>query len=230
VRAGGTLVVNMRQANDRLPQDLLGAKPAATSRAIAGPIATAWGEQIALGEPYDAQPLVLAGAEPLWTDVQGGVLASSHRYGQGRVVLTAVDYLLPRTAPGKGPGQKIWQQLLKGTRMPLVENLLQHVVDEVLPLAVHGDIEYGLNRVADGWWLYLINNRGVTKFTQTPETLDPAATARVTVDLRGLPVAGLCELCADKPLSVASGKNGFTIEVGPGDIRVVKIATRSLRP
>lgn len=229
VREGGTLVLNVRHANAHLPQSLLGAKPG-TARAVQGPVATAWGEHLALDDPYDAEPLTLAGAEPLWTDAQGGVLASVNRYGQGRVVLTAVDYLLPRITPAKGAGHKIWQQLLRGRPMPLVENLLQHVVDEVLPLAVHGDIEYGLNRVPDGWWLYLINNRGVTKFTQTPETLDPAATARVTVDLRGLPVAGLCELRTDKPLSVASGKNGFTIEVGPGDIRVVKIATRSLRP
>ena len=32
----------------------------------------------------------------MWTDGKGGVLASVHEYGRGRVVLTTVDYLMPR--------------------------------------------------------------------------------------------------------------------------------------
>ena len=121
----------------------------------------------------------------MWTDAKGGVLASVHGFGRGRVVLTAVDYLLPRK-PASFAGTT--------TTMPLVELLMRQIVSEVLPVEVQGDVEYGLNRVADGWWLYLINNRGVTKFTKTPEELNPAETAHVTVDLRALPVAGVREL------------------------------------
>ena len=34
----------------------------------------------------------------------------------------------------------------------------------LLPVKVEGDIQYGMNKAAGGWWLYLFNNKGVTKF------------------------------------------------------------------
>lgn len=227
VRQGGTLIVNIRQATEHLPVEFLGAKRAGQSRAVESPVSTAWGgKKVALAEPYDCEPLELHGAQSLWTDAQGGVLASVNRCGRGQVVLTAVDYMLPRAVATKGGAQKAWSELLKGKKMPLVENLMQQIVKEALPVEVRGDIEYGLNKTADGWWIYLINNKGVTKFTQTPETLDPTATARVVVDMRALPVTGLRELRTDQPLALEPAKNAFSIDVGPGDIRVVKMTIR----
>ena len=78
-------------------------------------------------------------------------------------------------------------------------------------------------KVPDGWWVYLINNKGVTKFTTTPETLDFAETAKVTVALRELKAAGVRELREGAPVVFDRDKNAFTLEVGPGDIRIVKI-------
>jgi len=83
----------------------------------------------------------------------------------------------------------------------------------------------GLNKVPDGWWVYLINNKGVTKFTETAETLDPSATATVTVDLRALRVSGARELRGDVPIAIGRERNVITVEVPPGDIRVIKITT-----
>jgi hypothetical protein len=226
VRAGGTLVVNARQVNERLPADFLGVLRSGKTAAVVGPVNVGPGESLTLDEPYEYEPLELKGAQALWTDAQGGVLASLNRYGQGRVLLTSVDYLLPRWEKGKPQGSKLWAALLKGKRMPLVESLMRPIVDEVLPVKVVGDIEYGLNRVSDGWWVYLINNRGVTKFTQTPETFDAAQTSKVTVELRRLKVTGLQELRTDRPVALDQANSAFTIDVGPGDIRVVKIATR----
>ena len=228
VREGGTLVVNIRHASEHLPAEFLGAKRLGQSRGVAGPVAAAWGGgSVALAEPYDFEPLELHGAEPLWTDAQGGILASVHRQGRGRVVLTAIDGMLPRAVVGKGGSHNFWSELLKGKRLPLVENLMRQIVNEVLPVEVRGDIEYGLNMTSDGWWVYLINNKGVTKFTQTPEELDPSATAPVTIDLRALRVVASRELREDKDIAVLPGTNSLAIEVGPGDIRIVKITTRN---
>jgi len=95
----------------------------------------------------------------------------------------------------------------------------------VLPLDVRGDIEYGLCRVPDGWWVYLINNKGVTKYAMTPEELDPAGTSTVTLNLRTLPVSSATELRADKPLTVDQSRNAVSLDVGPGDIRIVHLVT-----
>jgi sucrose-6-phosphate hydrolase SacC (GH32 family) len=217
VRQGGTLILNARQVTKHLPAEFLGAKPTGKTLEAARKAENVFNNQsVALSEPYDYEAVELHGAKPLWTDAKGGVLAAVHSYGRGRVVLTTVDYLLPRKQP-----------TFKGTTatLPLVELLMPQIVSEVLPIEVQGDIEYGLSRTAGGWWLYLINNRGVAKFTKTPDELNPAETARVTVDLRALPVARVRELLEDKDVALTSGKNALTIEVGPGDVRVLEITT-----
>jgi hypothetical protein len=217
VRQGGTLVINSRQVNEGLPREFIGAKKTGKSIAVDGAVgALADNESVMLPEPYDYEQVELSGAKPMWTDSKGGVLASVNRYGRGRVVLTTVDYLVPRNRLN-----------IVGTtkKMPLVELLMLQIVKEVLPIEVKGDVEYGLNKVADGWWVYLINNKGVIKYTDAPEETDVAKAAKVTIDLRDLVVTGVRELREDKEIITEQGKNGFAIEVGPGDIRIVMIVT-----
>jgi uncharacterized protein Smg (DUF494 family) len=96
-------------------------------------------------------------------------------------------------------------------------------VNEVLPLEVRGDIEYGLNKISRGWLLYLINNKGVTKFTNKEQVLDISKTAKVEVFLRDIKVSTIIELRNQRTLSTGSKNNSFTIEVPPGSIRVVRI-------
>jgi hypothetical protein len=217
VRQGGTLIINAQQAAASLPAEFLGVKRTGKTVAVESPVSSVWGGAATLTEPYDYEPVELCGAEPLWSDSKGGVLASVNRVGQGRVVLTTVDYLVPRK-----------QANMIGTtaKMPLVELLMRQVVKEVLPIAVQGDIEYGLNKVSDGWWVYLINNKGVTKYTTTPEEFNPAATAKVMIDLRSLKVNSARELRADKEIALEQGSRALSIDVGPGDIRIVKLTTR----
>ena len=215
VRQGGSLVINARQIGSHLPAAFLGARPTGKTAPVEGRVVAVSGGGTRLTVPYDYEQVELSGAEPLWRDERGGVLACVNRFGAGRVVLTTVDYMLPRERVDAA----------KATPMPLVELLLGQIVREVLPLEVRGDIEYGLSRVPDGWWVYLINNKGVTKYTMTPEELDPAATATVTVKLRSLRASAVRELRADKPLTVDKGPNAFSLQVGPGDIRIVHIVT-----
>jgi len=214
VRKGGTLVINSRQAGDCFPQTFYGVKRTGKSAAVEGRVSSAGGDAVVLDRPYDYEPVELAGALPLWTDEKGGVLASVNVFGRGRVVLTTVDCMVPR---------EISNLVGTAAKFPLIELLLRRIVKEVLPVEVKGDIEFGLNKVSDGWWVYLINNKGVTKYTTTPETLDISETAKVTVALHELKAAGVRELRNDTPVVFDRDKNAFTIEVGPGDIRIVKI-------
>ena len=216
VRQGGTVVLNSRQLKPSLPKEFIGARHSGKIVPVEGPVASLLGgEPVALTEPYDYEQIELAGAEPVWRDAKNGILATVNRYGRGRVVLTTVDFLTPR---------KRADLMGRTAKMPLVELLMRQVVKDVLPIEVQGDVEYGLNKVPGGWWVYLINNKGVTKYTTTPEELNVAETAKVTVDMRALRATGVRELRKDRPIVVEQGKNSFSIEVGPGDICVVKIA------
>ena len=187
---------------------------------IEGRVSSVAGDSVALAEPSDYEPIELCGAQPLWNDGKGHILASVNRFGRGRVVLTAVDFMVPRQQ------KKI---VASAAKMPLVELLMRQIVKEVLPIEVHGDIEYGVNKVSDGWWVYLINNKGVTKYTTTPEKADVAKTAKVTVAMRGLRANCVHELRTKLPMNetlvLDQGRNTFTVYVGPGDIRIVKIVT-----
>lgn len=218
VQQGGTLVINARQMTPHFSPEFLGAKPTGKTAEVVGPVTDLVSNRtIVLAEPYDYEPLTLSSARPLWTDSAGGILASVNRYGRGRVILTAVDYMMPRNKVNV---------LSTSASLPLIGRLMEQIVREVLPITVEGNIQYGLNRVEDGWWLYLINNQGVTKFTQTPDELNPAETAQVTVDLRALRVKEVHELMTNGSATITQKKNTFTIQVGPGDVRVVKITIR----
>ncbi len=233
VKKGGTLVINTRQLNKQLPDEFIGARRTGEVCGTEGPVRTADGQSVTtLTEPYDYDRIELCGARPLWQDRQDGILASANDYGRGRVVLTTVDYMVPRKALNGqnaewSAGQGEWHIGLEAVRdLPLIKLLMQQVVSEVLPLEVKGDIEYGLNKVSDGWWVYLINNKGVTKFTRTAEKLDPAAAANVTVNMRGLDAAQVQELRQGADIAWDKSKNSFSVNVGPGDIKVVKITVR----
>ncbi len=227
VKKGGTLVINARQINDRLPADFLGAKRTGKVCVAEGRVRTADGQTSAtLPEPYDYDQIELQDAKPIWIDEHGGILACANDYGRGRVVLTTADYMVARK------GLSIWEKQadmapyvkdMNGKQMSLVQLLMRQIVKEVLPVEVTGDVEYGLNRVSDGWWVYLINNKGVTKFASTAEKLDPTAAAVVAINMRSLAVAKVQELRAGDELTWDRVKNTVSVNVGPGDIKVVKI-------
>ena len=102
---------------------------------------------------------------------------------------------------------KAYPAIARGTRrFPIIERLLKAAQDALMPVTVEGDIQWGVNKVEvkgrgrgdegdsavnlnlqpqpSHWLVWLMNNRGVTKFAQEPEVLDPKATSRVKVTLK----------------------------------------------
>ncbi len=214
VKKGGTLVINIKQVNENLPEDFVGARRTGTICGMEKAVKVVSGsDSVVLSEPYDYEQIELKGAAPLWQDSKGGILASINQYGHGRLILTTADYMVPRN---------------KGKEQALVQLLMRQIVKDVLPVEVKGDVEYGLNKVSDGWWVYLINNKGVTKFTLTPEKVDDSETANVTIDMRALAVAKVQELRAGDELAWDRVKNSVSVNVGPGDIKVVKITVQDM--
>lgn len=233
VANGGTLLLTIAQANEFFPGSFLGWKRlsasgvAAPSFDIRNPVRSLPdGTSFELPEPYAAEPVALGEATPLLVDAGGAVLASVNRYGNGRVIACAVDCLVPKN-PRDCQVPDVLGKLVCGKRFPFVDYFLRNIVDEVLPLAVKGDIEYGLNRLPNGWLIYLINNKGVTKFTNREQALDRSKTARVEVSLKGLRAATITELRGDQPIAYHQNSHRFAVDVAPGDVRVLKITVAS---
>ena len=224
VKNGGTLLLNINQINEFFPADFLGFERTAApdnlrdKYDVKGPVRSlSDGKSFELSEEYEMEAINLKRATPLLEDAEGKVLACLNRYGKGNLIVATVDYLLPKTNIVE------WKDGVYGKTFPFVGYFLENFVKEVLPLEVKGDIQYGLNKLSDGWLLYLINNKGVTKLTNKEQILDNAKTAQVEVSLKDIRISKITELREQRAVSKDDKNNSFTIDVPPGDIRVVKI-------
>jgi len=107
-------------------------------------------------------------------------------------------------------------------RHPKVEKILSDLQDAYFPFKVTGDCLYGANRTATGWWLWAFNNKGVTKFADKPQKIDPSAASDIRVALGWLKARRVRELMSGK--TVAVGTDGsFAAHVPAGDLAVFEI-------
>jgi len=218
VREGGTLLLNVKQVNKYFPVSFLGAKPTSKVYPVEGKIKSLISkESFSLTDNYEYQEIKIEKAKPILVDSKNNVMVCVNKYGKGNLILTTVDYLIPKDnlSSVRQPGKKL----------PFISFLLKHIVEEPLPLKVKGDIEYGLNKLKDGWLVYLINNKGVVKYTKSPQRLNSEKTAKVEIILKSIKPKEITELREDKKISWDRRKNSFFVDVGPGDVSVVKIRT-----
>lgn len=107
-------------------------------------------------------------------------------------------------------------------REPEVERIFDGLQKEYFPVRVDGDCMYGMNRTKDGWWLWLFNNKGVTKFADTPQQIDRAADAKVEIDLRDLTVGAVRDLVTGECVDF-EGKR-MSLQVPAGDFRILELS------
>jgi len=224
VENGGTLLLNINQINEFFPAEFLGFERTTGSdnirdiHAVTGPIRSLLdGKSFRLLDEYEMEAIKLTGATPLLEDAKANVPACLNKYGKGNVIVATVDYLLPKNSRAE------WPDGVYGKTFPFVEYFLGNFVKEVLPLEVNGDIQYGLNKLSDGWLLYLINNKGVTKFTNKAQVLDISKTAKVEVSLGYIKASKIIELREQRAVPINNNNKSFTIDVPPGEVKVVKI-------
>jgi hypothetical protein len=231
VKNGGTLLVNIKQINELFPPEFLGLEKASSpegageicNKEVKSPVRSLVDSKtFDLADKYEFDPVKLKGATPLLEDADGNVLACKKRFGKGNMIVSTVDCLVPKDNEDIKGGNSL-DKMVYGKNFPFVEYFLKSIVSEVLPLEVKGDIEYGLNKLADGWLLYLINNKGVAKFTNKDQILDMTKTAKVEVFLRNIKASAMTELRGGEVLPINEKTNCFSIEVPPGDVRVIKI-------
>jgi hypothetical protein len=222
VKNGGTLLINVKQLNEFFPESFTGIERTGAIQPVKGELfSVADGVKIPLADDYEAEKINLKGAKNVLVDSAQNTLACVNNYGKGRVIVASVDYLLPKNDLSKQGD--VLGSFVFGKEFPLPAYFLKQIVKEVLPLEVKGDIQYGMNKVDDGWLLYLINNKGITKFVDKIQSVDPAKTAKVEVSLKDMKSSGVTELREQKTLALEEKRNSFAVEVPPGEVRVVKI-------
>jgi len=164
-----------------------------------------------LGKGYAwAKPSGTPAAKPLFTDENGAVAGWVNTVGKGRIVTLAAWRFLPeevRTDGGKKYGTLLGEYFSGRREFTLVKRLLERVQDETLPFRLEGDVQWGVNKTAGGWLLWLVNNNGVTKYSDSPEEYDEAKTAHV------------------KATFVPTGKV-YETTVGPGGWKLVPVELR----
>ena len=154
---------------------------------------------------------------------EGGtlILADEHRKlgisesGKGKILTLPADFLPPfhsGTLDGTMRGE---------IRFPKIGALLEKLLKKLLPVTVSGDIQYGLNRTRKGWLVYLINNRGVTKYADSAEKINPAAETEIRIKPNGFTFREAFERIGNRRLSLRNGT--VTLRVESGGVRLVEL-------
>lgn len=207
VRNGGTVVLNAAQIKG-LPAQLLGVRfTNATAEAdSARCLSSGEEEQDLSGQMFRYERVELRGATGLMKAPNGDPLVTVNKVGKGTVVLSALpDWL--------GTDERM---------TPFAAHLFAHVFANATPVKVDGDIEYLINRTANGWVVTLINNNGVFKPQQGLAQVDRTAYETVTIGLRHGQIQSVTDWITDHALHPTN----LTVSVAPGAVSIVELRTK----
>lgn len=195
VRKGGTLLINIKHLNKHFPSEFSGLEKT--------------GKTIQSGG-FTVEKIRLKNATVQEKDPAGNPILLLSKYGKGKVLVSLQHYMTDFD------GKNVVRH-----RLPLIDKILRQFSAETLPLKVEGDIQYGLNKNKTGWRLYLINNKGIKKFSDTPGIVDPTEKRIVKVTFPKFRAREITELFSAEKLPLSNG--GITLELKPGEIKVLEI-------
>ncbi|HEY0173071.1 MAG TPA: hypothetical protein VGB98_18825 [Pyrinomonadaceae bacterium] len=211
VEKGGTVVLNAAQAKG-LPAELLGVRSLGSEAEAddAECVATAEPKTDLAGQVYRYERVETRGAKVLLRTPSGDPLVTVNTVGRGSVVYCAVPDML-------GLDERL---------VPAAAHLLAHLLGDVTPVRVDGEVEYLINRNSRGWVVTLINNRGVYKPQQGLAQVRRDEAAEVT--LEGVSSARFkraAEWTTGAELKVAQGEHTDTVRltVPAGGVRIVEL-------
>jgi len=125
------------------------------------------------------------------------------RLGEGEV---------PKT--DKTPAQAVADMLAGRDVFPKVAEVFNGLQADYFPFRIDGDCLYGVNRTPTGWWLWCFNNRGVIKFADRAETVDPSQATAVRVTSAVGPFGSVRELMTERSVPVKDGVLAWTVPAG----------------
>lgn len=230
VRGGGTLFLSCDQVRAGLvTEEMAGARfPGTAVRTADGTLVDERGRTTALGDPYVIELAEPGTAKALWRDGAGTPVAWANDFGKGRVVTVAVAGMmpygmeLPRNLESERDALAQMRRMKDGeVRLGLIRAVYRRIQEEAMPVRLGGDaIQWGVNRTAKGWLLWLFNNEGVTHFLGEPQELDPSKMANVSVFFNGFAPKAVSD--AETGAAVPFGESA-AVEVAPGGWRLVSI-------
>lgn len=150
------------------------------------------------------------------------------RLGKGRVLVAKTPYLTPWYGDDPAGQEKALAETAIGepAAYPEIAWLMDRLLADTVPIRVRTAedgtcaVQYGLNRTANGWLVYLINNGGVRKAWNEAPTYDPKPQT-VTVDLSRLRHTAVREICEGEAVTVRG--NDVEVRVPSGDVRILEI-------
>jgi hypothetical protein len=212
VENGGTLVVNSEQLNDNFSKDFSGAVLGNTLKT--GSVSKSVEDNRVIDDGkanFEYREAKLLSAKPLIVDDKGNPLLTVNRYKKGNVILSLQCYMVSDEKDKKA--------------LPVVGYILEKInKEQILPVSVEGNIEYILNKNRNGWWLSLINNKGVYKKGLEQEIIKPDEEAKVSVKFKGK-VDDISELISGKKIEFTE-KDGYTLCnlcIPAGEINILEI-------
>lgn len=236
VREGGTLVLSSDRVREGFVKNELSGLAFTGKTAESGTVLVdARGVSGPLEETYEWDLAVSRGAKPFMTDDCGNVAVWSHDVGKGRVITVSCWRMLPaeyrgvrETLTDFAPQtcaryDKMLDAIIAGRRrFGLVRRLLATAQSETMPLEVRGNVQYGVNRTAGGWAVWLVNNDGVTHFSREPATVDESKATTVAVRLREAGWTQAVDLLTGEAMPVRDGT--FAVTVRPGRWRMIGVS------
>ena len=128
------------------------------------------------------------------------------------------------------PGAELlesWTNPATGRPAAIADARLKRLVRESLPVEVSGDpVQYQINRTSSGWVIELINNAGVIKKPDQAATIDPNATARVTLRTQ-VSCRSAIEWKSNRTYPKA---DEIRVDVGPGQSAFVELVCERRTP
>ncbi len=211
VRNGGVVVINSAQTKGLSPT-LLGIRDTSETSEADNALCLAPNEppQDLHGQKFHYQRVTLSGAQALMTTTPGEPLVTINNVGRGKVIYIAVPNLL-------GEDERL---------VPFAAHVLAHLVSDATPLRVEGDVEYLVNRNANGWVVTIFNDNGVFKPQQGLAQVDRSAIASATITLKGQKISSAAEWLSDSALPIQNG-SAVQVSIPAGGISIVEIRTNS---
>ncbi len=210
---GGTVVLNSAQVKG-LPEDLTGVRSLGSTAEADDAVCLSQGEARTdlSGQVYRYERVEPRGAELLMKTPRGDPLVTVNRVGRGRVVYVAVPDFL-------GLDERL---------IPAATHVLAHLLADVTPVKVEGNVEYLVNRNARGWVVTLINNRGVYKPQQGLAQVNRTESENVWLELDASDITSANEWTTDAKLNVVCQPHSCRtlVEVPSGGVRIVELVPK----